>query len=83
MKSLAFHVSPKILHACILGTFDRIETLSPSTFKNCPIWSHCINQPPTFKVRRCFVLLLDPVSPVRRPCQGRWRPAGRDDLKVL
>ena len=38
MKSVAFHFSPKFNHAFGLLL---IETMSPRTFKNHPIWSHC------------------------------------------
>ena len=35
MKRVAFHFSPKIHHA-----FGQLfmETISPRTYKNCPIW---------------------------------------------
>ena len=39
MKSVAFHVSQKI--HCAFGLL-LIETMSPRTFKNRPIWSHCL-----------------------------------------
>ena len=41
MKSVAFRLSPKIIHA--FGQL-LIETMSPRTFKNCPIWSHCFDE---------------------------------------
>ena len=38
LKMLLFHFSPRIHHA--FGLLF-IETMSPRTFKNRPIWSHC------------------------------------------
>ena len=38
MKNVAFHFSPKIHHAFGLLL---VETMSPGTIKNRPIWSHC------------------------------------------
>ena len=42
MKSVAFHFSPEIHHHAFGLLW--IKTMSPRTFKNCPLWSHCCHK---------------------------------------